>query len=107
PVAMVDDYFKENIRIEDAAKLLSLKRSDATLPRVIKPHPRERRLFFKNIDCEGYTSDIACYLEHGGYNELKKAFAMKPEDITEEVKKSGLRGRGGAGFPCGVTWGFI
>jgi NADH-quinone oxidoreductase subunit F len=107
PVAMVDDYFKENVRIEDAAKLLTLQRSDATLPRVKQPHPREKRLVFKNIDRDGYTNDIACYLENGGYSELKKALGMKPEDITEEVKKSGLRGRGGAGFPCGVKWGFI
>jgi len=107
PVAMVDDYFKENVRIEDAARLLTLQRSDATLPRIKQPHPREKRLVFKNIDRDGFTNDIGCYLENGGYNDLKKALAMKPEDITEEVKKSGLRGRGGAGFPCGVKWGFI
>ena len=38
---------------------------------------------------------------------MKKAFTMKPEQIVNEVKGSGLRGRGGAGFPCGVKWGFI
>ncbi|MHA3771154.1 NADH-quinone oxidoreductase subunit NuoF [Verrucomicrobiota bacterium sgz303538] len=64
-------------------------------------------MIFKNVDREGWTNDIDCYLRDGGYEELKKAFAMKPEDIVEEVKKSGLRGRGGAGFPCGVKWGFI
>jgi NADH-quinone oxidoreductase subunit F len=107
PVAMVDDHFKENIQIGDAARLLELQRSDATLPRVRPPHPREKRLVFKNIDREGWTNDIECYLHDGGYTDLKKALGMKPEAITEEVKKSGLRGRGGAGFPCGVKWGFI
>ena len=107
PVAMVDDKFKESISLEKAADLLGLAQSDATIPKVLPPHPRERRLVFKNIDVAGYTPDIECYLKHGGYAELKKALGMKPEEITEEVKKSGLRGRGGAGFPCGVKWGFI
>jgi len=107
PVAMVDDCFKENVRLEDAAKLLKLNRSDATLPRVRAPHPREKRIVFKNIDREGWTNDIDCFLHEGGYEQLKKAMTMKPEEIVDEVKKSGLRGRGGAGFPCGVKWGFI
>ena len=107
PVAMVDDLFKENIKLADAAKLLKLKQSDATTPVVRAPHPKEKRIVFKNIDREGWTNDIACYIRDGGYKQLKKALKMKPEDIVEEVKKSGLRGRGGAGFPCGVKWGFI
>ena len=107
PVAMVGDLFKENVRVEDAASLLTLERSDATLPKVLPPHPKERRLVFKNIDRKGWTSDIDCYLRDGGYNDLKKALTMAPEVITDEVKQSGLRGRGGAGFPCGVKWGFI
>ena len=48
-----------------------------------------------------------CYLRNGGYEQLRKALTMVPKDITEEVKKSGLRGRGGAGFPTGVKWTFI
>ena len=72
-----------------------------------EPHPREHRLIFKNIDREGWNPSIARYLEDGGYDQLKKAIAMEPNDITTEVKKSGLRGRGGAGFPTGVKWGFI
>ncbi len=107
PVAMVDDLFQENISINEAANLLKLEQSSAVLPKLIPAHPRERRLIFKNIDRQGWKNDLDSYLGDGGYNELKKALGMKPEEIVEEVKKSGLRGRGGAGFPCGVKWGFI
>jgi NADH-quinone oxidoreductase subunit F len=71
------------------------------------PHPREKRIIFKNIDREGWSPDIDCYLKDGGYEELKKALTMQPQEIVSEVKASGLRGRGGAGFPCGAKWGFI
>jgi NADH-quinone oxidoreductase subunit F len=47
------------------------------------------------------------YLERGGYEGLRKALALAPEAITEVVKESGLRGRGGAGFPTGMKWGFV
>jgi NADH-quinone oxidoreductase subunit F len=47
------------------------------------------------------------YKKQGGYSELQKAFKMKPEEIIDEVKKSGLRGRGGAGFSTGMKWGFL
>ena len=71
------------------------------------PAPAERRLIFKHIDRPGYTPDIECYLQHGGYEQLKKAVTMKPADLINEVKVSGLRGRGGAGFSCGLKWSFI
>src|SRR3984893_8556999 len=47
------------------------------------------------------------YRKHGGYRSVEKAFKMSPVDIVEEVKKSGLRGRGGAGFPTGMKWSFL
>jgi NADH-quinone oxidoreductase subunit F len=47
------------------------------------------------------------YERTGGYGQLRKALAMRPEDITAEVKASNLRGRGGAGFATGVKWGFV
>src|SRR5476651_1022739 len=67
----------------------------------------ENRLIFKNIDRDGFTNDIDCYLKNDGYKMLKKALKMKGPDIVAEVKTSGLRGRGGAGFSCGMKWGFI
>lgn len=52
---------------------------------------------------------LKSYLERDGYKALKKIIANKipPEDIIEEVKKSALRGRGGAGFPTGLKWSFM
>src|SRR5258707_952812 len=81
--------------------------------------PQEYRLILKHADAPGYTADLDCYLRHGGYEVLKKALALKsktlsdgkilsgPEQIREEVKISGLRGRGGAGFSCGLKWSFV
>lgn len=51
---------------------------------------------------------IAVYRQEGGYASIEKALkTMTPDEVTEEVKKSGLRGRGGAGFPMGMKWSFI
>ncbi|WP_038165561.1 NADH-quinone oxidoreductase subunit NuoF [Verrucomicrobium sp. BvORR106] len=72
-----------------------------------QPHPREHRLIFRNIDREGFNPSIECFVANGGYEMLKKALGMERQAIIDEVKKSGLRGRGGAGFPTGVKWGFI
>ena len=47
------------------------------------------------------------YRREGGYRAVEKALTMQPNDIVEEVKKSGLRGRGGAGFPTGMKWSFL
>jgi len=69
---------------------------------MIKP---QIRIALKNcgiIDPE----DLGHYIARGGYKALEKALAMPPEKVIEEVKISGLRGRGGAGFPTGLKWEF-
>ena len=71
------------------------------------PHPKERRLIFENIAKPGYDTSLETYLRHGGYESLKKALGMKPGEIVDTVKAANLRGRGGAGFPCGMKWSFI
>ena len=65
-----------------------------------------RKLLTQHINVPGIRN-LDTYRQHGGYETLKKALGMKSEDIVEEVKKSGLRGRGGAGFPTGMKWSFL
>ena len=65
-----------------------------------------KKLFLNKAAIEGIKS-FDVYRREGGYKSVEKAFSMTPADIVEEVKKSGLRGRGGAGFPTGLKWSFI
>src|SRR4030095_6835664 len=66
-----------------------------------------RPLLLKNIHRPDSTS-LSAYRESGGYKGLERAVReMTPEQVLEEVKASGLRGRGGAGFPTGMKWGFL
>ena len=65
------------------------------------------KLLTKNIDVEN-SHRIRVYLESEGYVGWKKVLSeMSPEDVVETVKASGLRGRGGAGFPAGIKWSFV
>jgi NADH-quinone oxidoreductase subunit F len=69
-------------------------------------HPRENPVLSQHLgdaDTRGYDG----WVKRGGYGALEKALAMSREQVIEEVKASGLRGRGGAGFPAGVKWGFM
>jgi len=52
-------------------------------------------------------NQIGSYLERGGYNSLRQAVAATPAEVIATVKESGLRGRGGAGFPAGLKWSFV
>src|SRR5215217_5416603 len=50
---------------------------------------------------------LAAYEHNGGYAALRKALSQPQDDIIQQVKDASLRGRGGAGFPTGMKWGFI
>jgi len=69
---------------------------------VLKPQVRISLRNCGNIDPE----NINHYIANGGYEGIAKALKMNPQEVLDEVKKSGLRGRGGAGFPTGVKWQF-
>lgn len=81
--------------------------------------PQEFRLILKNADLPGYTPDLGCYQRHGGYETLRRCLSLPvrelpdgkkqtaQEQIRDEVLKSGLRGRGGAGFSAGLKWSFV
>ena len=103
PVCMVDDELHENVQPDNAMSILSSPAERFVHP----PHPLEHRLIFKNIGRKDWKIDIDTYLENGGYKDLKKAVKMSRAEIVNEIKTAGLRGRGGAGFPCGVKWSFI
>lgn len=66
-----------------------------------------RKLLLTHIDVPGINT-FEVYRQKGGYAAVEKVIkTMSPEDVVEEVKKSGLRGRGGAGFPTGMKWSFL
>ncbi len=64
------------------------------------------KVLLANVDKPNSTA-IDTYLAAGGYESARKALAMQPGDITQIVKDSELRGRGGAGFPTGMKWSFV
>jgi NADH-quinone oxidoreductase subunit F len=62
-------------------------------------------LRFEDVSVD--LTDLDNYVAQGGYETTRKALSMKPEDVLGAVKDSGLRGRGGAGFPTGLKWSFV
>jgi NADH-quinone oxidoreductase subunit F len=117
PVCMVNERLYEKVDPNSATGLIKEGRSpdrprcngglETAAPWKSQPHPLEHRLIYKNIGRADWTTDVDCYLRDGGYEQLKLALTMSRSDIVNKVKDSGLRGRGGAGFSCGLKWSFI
>ncbi len=70
------------------------------------PSPLETKVLTRLFGVPNSTS-VETYVAHEGFVAFRKAAAMTPEAIIDEVKKSNLRGRGGAGFPTGMKWSFV
>ncbi len=67
----------------------------------------EKKVLFKHIDDPAQVK-VETFVSHGGYKAWEKVLKqMQPAEVIDEVKKSGLRGRGGAGFPAGLKWSFV
>jgi len=71
-----------------------------------EPHPLEVLVLTRRFRLPASAS-IETYLATQGYQAFRKALGMSPEEIIEEIKRSNLRGRGGAGFPTGLKWSFV
>jgi NADH-quinone oxidoreductase subunit F len=102
---MVKEELHENVSPDSVTELL--RNQTPKIGHRTAPHPLEHRLIFKNLGRDDWTTDIDCYLRAGGYEQLKQALTMSRAEIVNKVKNSGLRGRGGAGFSCGLKWSFI
>ncbi|MEE9399291.1 MAG: NADH-quinone oxidoreductase subunit NuoF, partial [Dehalococcoidales bacterium] len=104
---LIEDYIvKDNPRPDLALGTIGDGSADgisrlSELP-MLKPQVRIALRNCGIIDPE----DINQYIAHGGYSGLEKALQLPPDEVIEAIKKSGLRGRGGAGFPTGLKWEF-
>jgi NADH-quinone oxidoreductase subunit F len=103
PSMQVDGAWVENVRAGEIKDVL-----DGRLARRPFEWPRSpgEPILLRNAFKKDSTS-LATYRAGGGYSRLREYLTLPPEKIVEAVKSSNLRGRGGAGFPTGVKWGFL
>lgn len=107
PVIQVNDKYYENMTIEKTDQLIK----DLLEGKEPENDPSMTVVsecgILLNDRTQKECRTLEFYKKNGGYQALKKALAMKPEDIVNEVKESQIKGRGGAAFPAGVKWSFL
>lgn len=106
PNLVEQHLYKGNIVKEKLAPAKALSGRIAWLPIRKGTLPAENRIVLKNVG-QIDPDSIEEYLGHEGYQGFATALSMSPEDVIAIIKESGLRGRGGAGFPTGLKWGFV
>jgi NADH-quinone oxidoreductase E subunit len=107
PVIQVNDTYYELMTKEKVDMLIDSLRKGVMPDLPVEYNwASQCNVLLKNRGVDNAT-DIEVYKKTGGYKTLNKALTMKPEDIVAQVRDSQLRGRGGAGFPTGVKWGFL
>ena len=102
---MINEDFIESVTPENVPEILAETANNAWDIRTNRTRARRVVLSKYFGDREAITLDG--WKKRGGYKALEKALGMAPGDIVNVVKESGLRGRGGAGFPTGVKWSFM
>jgi len=112
PAMQVDYDFYENLTPKKFDEVLAGFRAGKkpapekwTTGAVHERHPDEKPTISAGFGKGVHKMDV--YLANGGYQGAERALKMSPAEVIEEVKKSGLRGRGGAGFPTGMKWSFV
>jgi NADH-quinone oxidoreductase subunit F len=103
PAVQVNGEWLEHATAADLDRVIAGER---VTRRFAWPKSPGDHVLFENVWKEGSTS-LAVYEQGGGYRRLGEWLKREPETIVEEVKRSNLRGRGGAGFPTGMKWSFL
>ncbi len=103
PAVQVNGEWLEHATAADIDRVIA---GETVRRRFEWPKSPGEHLLFQNVWKENSTS-IGVYEASGGYAKLGEWLKRPPDEIVETVKKSGLRGRGGAGFPTGMKWGFL
>lgn len=107
PVIQVNDRYYENMTVAKTNQLITALKKGQWPDDDPSMNVVSKCGILLNDRTKPDCRTLAFYKKRGGYRALKKALAMKPEELISEVKESGIRGRGGAGFPVGVKWSFL